>query len=365
MTDQPGSTPLLQTPLHAWHRAAGARMVPFAGWDMPVYYGGISRETLAVRQGAGIFDVSHMGRFEVRGAGAEKVLERLTVNNVSLLPPLGGQYSLMLLPNGGILDDLIVYRREESGFLVIVNASNRAKLLAWIREHAGPDVQVEDTTTETALLALQGPEALKIAESLGAGPFPSRFCLGKVSLDGVVCEVSRTGYTGEDGLEIILPAHGAVSVWEKLVERGVQPCGLGSRDTLRLEAAYCLYGHELSEELNPVQAGLSWVVKWEKGPFIGQESLLEIRKAGKRRSLVGLEMEEKSVPRQGQPVRAKGRELGIITSGTFSPTLDKSIALAYLQPDAGEVGAPVEVDAGGKVRRGFVRKLPFYRSKSL
>lgn len=358
-------TPLLHTPLHAWHQAAGARMVPFAGWDMPVYYGGISREVQAVRQRAGIFDVSHMGRFEVRGADAETTLQRLTVNNVGALPPLGGQYTLMLQPDGGILDDLIVYRREENGFLLVVNASNRLKLLTWITEHAGPDVQVEDTTTETALLALQGPEALQIAGSLGASSFPGRFSLGKVLLDGVVCEVSRTGYTGEDGLEIILPADQALPVWDKLIERGAQPCGLGSRDTLRLEAAYCLYGHELSEETNPVEAGLSWVVKWENGPFIGQEALLEIRKGGGGRILAGLEMDEKSVPRQGQPVLAAAQELGTITSGTFSPTLDKSIALAYLHRDVRGLEAPVEVDAGGKVRRGRVRKLPFYRSKSL
>jgi len=340
-------------------------MVPFAGWEMPVYYGGVTREVEAVRHRAGLFDVSHMGRLEIHGHGAEEALQRLTVNNVAALGPNAGQYSMMLRKDGGVLDDLIVYRREHGGFLLIVNASNHGKIVAWIRKHAWTDVTLEDRTAATALIALQGPDALEIARTMGAASLPARFHLMESDLAGVHTVISRTGYTGEDGLELIVPASDAIDVWSRLVEHGAVPCGLGARDTLRLEAAYCLYGHELSEETTPLEAGLSWVVKWRKGEFIGRGALAAKKEALLEVQLAGLVMDERSVPRQGQDVLMGDSQAGRITSGTFSPILGKSIALAFIQTGHNHPGARVKVISGDRARTGHICELPFYRSPRL
>lgn len=359
---------LSRTPLHSWHTAAGGRMVPFAGWDMPVYYGGINREALAVRQGAGVFDVSHMGRLELSGPGTSSLLQQITVNDIGALLPGAGHYTLMLRADAGILDDLIVYRRSENEFLVIVNASNREKILRWIEkgieEHGRGKVEIRDRTFETGLMALQGPRTREVAAALGEQDLPGRFHFRPGTLAGVACEISRTGYTGEDGIEIIVAADGAEKLWSAIVSRGVEPCGLGARDTLRLEAAYCLYGHEIDEQTNPFQAGLSWVVKLQKGEFIGRSRLVALKESGPQMALAGIEMVERSVPRQHQRVVLQGESFGQVTSGTFSPTLQKSIALAYVKP-AVPIGTVVSVESGGKLRQGCIVRLPFYRSSKI
>ncbi|MCA1595445.1 MAG: glycine cleavage system aminomethyltransferase GcvT [Chloroflexi bacterium] len=357
---------LRDTPLHRWHVDAGGRMTPFAGWDMPVYYGGINREALAVRQSVGLFDVSHMGRLELSGDGAASLLQWLTVNDIHSLAPGSGHYSLMLRPDAGILDDLIVYRRSDTAFLLIVNASSREKISEWIRAATqapgNAKVEIRDDTLGTALLALQGPRTREVAAALGEPELPGRFRFRCARLGGIPCEVSRTGYSGEDGIEIIVPADDAETLWNAIVNNGVEPCGLGARDTLRLEAAYCLYGHEISEQTNPFQAGLSWVVKLQKGDFSGRERLLALKEEGPQWVLAGIEMVERSVPRQDQPVVLEGEVIGRVTSGTFSPILQKSIALAYVNPSFHTSGACVSIEGGGKPRQGRFVRLPFYRS---
>ena len=354
--------PLKLTPLHEWHVARGARMVPFAGWEMPLYYTGISRESTAVRHKAGVFDVSHMGRLRLTGHGAEPCLQRLTVNDISALAPGAGQYTLMLREDGGILDDMIVYRSASDAFEIVVNASNREKVIRWVRGALPAGARLMDETRSTALLALQGPEAPAIARALGVIDLPGRFHFTRTSVLGTECSISRTGYTAEDGIEIMLPAESVYGLWQKIVDLGAEPCGLGSRDTLRLEAAYCLYGHEIGEDVNPLEAGLSRVVKERKGDFVGRDALSA---ATPRWSLAGVRMRERSVPRQGQAICIEGRDAGRVTSGTFSPMLGESIALALLKPRYNVPGLAVAVDAGNRLRRGEVVELPFYRSKAL
>ena len=355
----------LRTPLFDWHCAAAARMVPFAGWDMPVYYRSINAEVNAVRQRSGLFDVSHMGRLELSGPGSEDLLQLLTVNDVSKLEDKEGHYSLMLLPSGGVIDDLIVYRRSEEEFLLVVNASNRARMTQWIIEHSPPSVRLNDTTEDGALIALQGPATNRITAELGTSNLPPRFHFVGGKIAGIPCEISRTGYTGEDGIEMIVERQQATRLWQSLIDAGAVSCGLGSRDTLRLEAAYCLYGHELSEQVNPLEAGLSWVVKWQKQDFVGKEALQQVRDAGAARKLVGLNMHVRSVPRAGQAVCAGGIEIGAVTSGTFSPTLQRSIAMAFVSPQAGPPGTIVDVISQERARVGQICKLPFYRSAVL
>jgi aminomethyltransferase len=361
--DSPENPPgFLHTPLQKIHKAEGARMVPFAGWELPVYYTGITREVQAVRERAGLFDISHMGRLQLAGKGADVALQRLTVNDIrALSEPGAGQYTLMLRPDGGTLDDMIVYRREGSHFLLIVNASNRIKILGWLKEHLPSSVSVVDHTLETTLLALQGPMSIPLLKDLGCDKPPARFNIASARLGGVHCLVSRTGYTGEEGVEIITAAADAPALWELLRSRGVEPCGLGARDTLRLEAAYCLYGHELTEEINPIEAGLSWVVKPDKGDFSGRDAVTHVFPS---RKLTGILMNERSVPRPGQMVTVGSESVGVITSGTFSPTLTRSIALAYVRTDVAVPGTQVVVDPGTRGRGGVIQKLPFYRARS-
>lgn len=365
MTENTGAK---RTPLHACHLEAGARMVDFAGWDMPVQYVGVIEEHRAVRTAAGLFDVSHMGEIRVRGAEAEALLQRLTPNDVTKLVPGRAHYSGFLTERGTYVDDLLIYRLASDDFLVVVNASNAEKDFAWISERSqGADAEVTDVGASYALLALQGPKALAILEPLATSGVAALryygFLQGEV--DGVPALISRTGYTGEDGVELYVPPDAAAGLWRRLLEvgavHGLQPAGLGARDTLRLEAAMALYGHEIDDGTTPFEAGLDWVVKLDKGEFLGRDALVAQKVAGVPRRLVGFEVEGRGIARQGHGVLADGSAVGAVTSGTWSPTFEKALGLAYVPQALGEMGAPLAIDVRGRALAAKVVPTPFYR----
>jgi aminomethyltransferase len=352
-----------RTPLYDWHVAHGGRIVDFAGWAMPVQYTSITDEHTAVRTAAGLFDISHMGRLSFGGPDALALIQQVYTNNAATLKDGQARYGLVCNPAGGVRDDVLVYRWPY-GYAMVVNASNRAKIVEWLAAHkAGKQVDVTDQTTQTGMVAVQGPKVLELCRGLtdvDAGQLPYYFA-APTRYKGKQCVVSRTGYTGEEGLEVMLGAQHAVELWEDLVGRGAKPCGLGARDTLRLEAAMPLYGHELTEELDPFQAGLKWAVKLDKGDFIGREALVRLSQDAARRQRVGLELEGKRAGREGAAVLVDGREVGRVTSGTFAPTLGKVIAMAYVDPSAAVVGTALAVDVRGKPAAAHVVPLPFYR----
>ncbi len=359
---------MLQTPLNAFHRDCNARLVEFAGWEMPVVYTSIIEEHNYTRQHCSLFDVSHMGRVEFRGPDAERLLERLDTRNIGSSQPGMCRYSHMCRDDAGILDDVIVSRLEDH-FLVVCNASNREKLLGWWeRQRAGFDVDIQDRTLETAMVAIQGPEALGIMGRLLPLPLDDlkryRFKTGTVM--GVEYFIARSGYTGEDGVEIILPASMAMMAIRMLMsgaqEMGtpIRPAGLGARDTLRLEAAMPLYGHELTEEWDSITAGQEWAVDLTKD-FIGQSVLKRIKEEGPRRKITGFELEGKRIARQGATIWHDGQEVGVITSGTQSPTLGKNIAMGLLAAPLSQPGTKVEIDIRGTKTAASVVALPFYR----
>lgn len=366
----------LQTPLHAWHSAHGGRMVEFGGWSMPVQYTSITEEHQAVRNRVGLFDISHMGRLVFEGPEAERWLEQATTNNVAKLAPGRIQYSLLVNEQGGVLDDVLVYRMLDNGLRMVCNASNRARVTNQLNAVAealslDPLTRAGDHTLTTAMIAVQGPKAeATLQRILGTplGPIGSyQLCEGPIiagPANGAHAVVSRTGYTGEDGFELIVPSPLALPVWETLLDAGrefaILPCGLGARDTLRFEAAMPLYGHELDESINPYAAGLGWVVKLNKGDFVGREALRGF-KANPGRTRIGLALEGKRIARQGCPVRFDGAEVGVVTSGTFSPTLGRSLAMALVEPAAETVGARLVVDVRGRDEPAEVVTLPFYR----
>ncbi len=345
-------------------------MAEFAGWEMPLWYGGAVEEHRAVRETAGLFDVSHMGRFELTGPGATPTLSFLITINPGAIPVGAARYALVCHEKGGILDDVFVYRLGENAYLVVVNASNREKLARWFEDHIGRDTEFTDRTVDTALLALQGPRSLEILQAAGE-PAGERlrlreFAPGRVA--GVPVTVARTGYTGERGVEIVVPASDAVKVWDALGEagrdRGLRPAGLAARDTLRLEMGYALYGHEIDESTTPLEAGLEWAVTFEKPDFMGREALLEQKKRGLKRTLVGL-VTESGVPRQGYKVLdAGGSAVGAVTSGNLSPMLGKGIAMAYVPPQHSAVGTRLAIEIRGKAVPVEVVPRPFYRKKS-
>jgi len=378
-TSPEAGAPLRRTPLYDCHRELGARMVGFAGWEMPVQYTGVIEEHRAVRGAAGLFDVSHMGEVRVRGAGAESFLQGLTPNDVAQLVPGRAHYSGLLTERGTYVDDLLIYRLAPDDFLVVVNASNAERDLAWIREH-GPDraasapadtpaVDVADEGDRFALLALQGPRALAILEPLASPGISGLryygFLRGEVA--GVPAILSRTGYTGEDGFELYLEPAGAPEVWRRLLAagapHGLVPAGLGARDTLRLEAAMALYGHEIDERTTPLEAGLSWVVKLGKGDFLGRAALAEQSERGVAKTLVGFTVEGRGIARQGHGVLSEGKAVGEVTSGTWSPTLEKAIGMAYVPPALAAPGTPLELDVRGRTLAAVVVELPFYHRK--
>jgi aminomethyltransferase len=353
----------LRTPLYDWHVAHGARMVEFGGWDMPVQYTGIVEEHQTVRSAAGLFDISHMGRLSFGGPGALDLIQHICTNNAATMKDFQVRYSLVCNEQGGIRDDILIYRWPY-GWAMVVNASNREKIVAWLNEHKGNrDVQLVDQTASTCMVAVQGPKTLEMCKGMfdadvSALPYyfatPTRY-------HEKGCVVSRTGYTGEDGLEAMVGAGQAVELWEDLLARGAKPCGLGARDTLRLEAGMPLYGHELNEDTDPFQAGLAWAVKMDKGAFIGRAALERRRQDPNAKKRVGLELDGKRPAREGAPVLQAGREVGRVTSGTLTPTLNKAVAMAYVEPHLTATGTAVEVDIRGKTAAARVVPLPFYR----
>lgn len=369
------SDALRSTPLDAAHRALGARMMPFAGFDMPVQYTGILDEHRAVREAAGLFDVSHMGEFRVRGPQALDLVQHLVTNDAASLTDGRAMYAVLCHESGGAVDDLLVYRRAADDVLLVVNASNIAKdwaHIASVADTLGLDAEMTDESDATALLALQGPRAFETfhrATELDASDIPYyhfRVMDGVFGADDVM--VSHTGYTGEPGLEIYMPATHAATAWDALLgagrDLGVLPAGLGARDTLRLEAGYCLYGHELDDETTPLEAGLGWVVKLDAGDFVGRDALARQKAGGVPRRLVGFVLGERGVPRQGCGlVGPDGAPVGVVTSGSQSPALGAGIGLGFVPNDPAWTtpGTAIGVDVRGRILGATVRKPPFHK----
>jgi len=360
-----------QTPLDAVHKALGARMVPFGGWEMPVQYAGVIEEHLAVRQRAGLFDVSHMGEIEVRGPAALTLVQRLTTNDAAQLVDGQVQYSALCYSDGGVVDDVTLYRSSASHFFFCVNAANTDKDFAWMQQvHAESGLAgatLTNRSSEFAQLALQGPKAAAILARLTTVPLTgiAYYHFGEGEVAGAPALISRTGYTGEDGFELYIPAATAVAVWTRLLEvgggDGLVPIGLGARDTLRLEKGYALYGHELSPQISPLEAGLGWIVKLEKGDFVGRAALVQQKAAGIPRRLVGLVMAERGIPREGYPVFAGEVQVGSVTSGTMSPSLKVGIALALVESAHAAVGGELLVGIRDHRLRARIVKPPFVK----
>ena len=343
---------LLKTPLHDRHVALGARMVPFAGWEMPVQYEGVIAEHRAVRADCGVFDVSHMGEFEVEGPQATALLQATLSNDLDKIGPGEAQYTLLTNERGGIIDDLIVYRLEEVRYLLIVNAANREADLGWLKDKEIRGSDVRDVSDEYALLAVQGPRAI---ERLGL-PEARQFTFAEGEIDGIQCMVNRTGYTGEAGCEILVMAEDAGDLWDRVLERGAVPCGLGARDTLRLEASLPLHGNDIMPDTDAISAGLGWCCALDKD-FTGAEELREIKARGPERKLVSFVLEEKAVPRQGMAIEGGGE----VTSGTHSPMLDRGIGMGYVRADSSAPSTELAIDVRGKSRRARVVKRPIYK----
>src|SRR5512141_844027 len=357
-----------RTPLYEVHVRAGARMVEFAGWEMPVQYQGILAEHQAVRERVGLFDVSHMGEVVFRGPKALESLQRLFTNDLSKCADGQAQYGCVCRENGGIVDDVVVYRRAADDLLVCVNAGNRQKDHEWLASHAaGADVKNE--SDDWAQLALQGPLAAQLLQRLTKVNLSAmrsyRFAPGEVA--GIPCLVARTGYTGEDGFELFCPPARAAALWDALMEagkpEGIRPCGLGARDSLRLEMAYRLYGSDMDDRTTPLEAGLAWVVKLDKGEFVGREALLRQREQGLAKKLVGFTLTDPGIARHGYPVLQDGRKVGEVTSGTKSPSLGTSIGLAYVPTALAAEGSTFAVEIRGRPAAARVVKTPFYVRK--
>jgi len=345
---------LRRTPLHDRHVALGARMVPFAGWEMPVQYQGVIDEHKAVRTDAGVFDVSHMGEIEVEGPTARDLLQGTLSNDVDRLDPGGAQYTLLTNETGGIVDDLIAYRLNEHRYLIVANASNAATVYAWLKERELRGSDVRDVSDEYALLAVQGPRAL---ERLGLEPAKA-FTWQMGELDGVEVMVNRTGYTGEEGVELACMADDAGRLWDAVLDRGVVPCGLGARDTLRLEVCYPLHGNDIGPQWDAISSGLGWACALET-EFTGVERLREVKADGPEQKLVPFAMTERAIPRQGMAVAGGGE----VTSGTMSPMLEVGIGLAYVPAARATPGTELVIDVRGRERRAEVKKKPLYRKE--
>jgi aminomethyltransferase len=361
------ATALRRTPLYDQHLAAGARMVPFAGWEMPVQYGGVKEEHLAVRLASGVFDVSHMGEIETVGPGALALLQRLLSNDVAKIEVGGAQYSVLCRDDGGILDDLFTYRLADQRYLTVTNAANHDKDLAWFRDHAaGFECEVTDRLEAYAMLAVQGPNARAIVAELAGAELPPRMRAAAVpfadELQGVQALVCGTGYTGEDGVELLVPPEAAPALWDGLLERGVAPAGLAARDTLRTEVCFHLYGNDMDESRNPVEAGLTWCCKEDTG-FIGSDVVAAARAGGTAEKLAAFALTGSGIPRQGNPVVAGDEDVGAVTSGTFSPSLERGIGMAYVRAALAQVGTEVEIDVRGKRRAARIESKPLYEKK--
>lgn len=351
-----------QTPLYESHVKLGARMVPFAGWEMPLYYSSIIAEHNSVRSSAGIFDIGHMGALKVTGNNALSFLQKTLSNDASKLDIGSSQYSIILNRSGGVIDDIFVYRLPDS-FMLIINASNTDKDIAWLKKHLIDDVKLEDVKDNLTLLALQGPKSQDILQKITDADLKKlgHHEIMSAKVLGVFCLVSRTGYTGEDGFEIFLDRSKAEPVWKKLLEHGAAPCGLAARDTLRLEAGMPLYGHEYNEGITPLETGFSFAVKFDKGDFIGKSSLLMHKEEGISKKLVGIKLKEMGIPRQGCKMFKNGNLIGYITSGTMSPTLKAPIGMGYVRIENSEVGSTLDIEIRGKLVPAEIVKLPFYK----
>ena len=368
-----GGASLKETPLRERHEALGARLVPFAGWLMPVQYTGILQEHRAVRSAAGLFDLGHMGQVEVSGPDALPFLQQVTTNDVAALEPGRAQYSLLPNERGGVVDDIIVYRRPSGdGYMVVVNASNAAKDVAWLRQQRaarpGLDATVEDASDRTGMIAIQGPRAAAIVQRLTEVDLSTidGFHWVEGAVAGVPAKIARTGYTGEDGFEFYTAIDRVGDLWDALLRagaaEGLVPVGLGARDTLRLEARMPLYGNELADDIGPLEAGLGWAVKLDKGDFVGREAIAAMKESGASRRTVGFKLVERGgAPRAHYEVQVDGRAVGQVTSGAFSPTLGENIGLALVDREVAGVGKPLDVVIRGKPVRAVQVKTPFYR----
>jgi aminomethyltransferase len=347
---------LRRSPLDDRHRAAGAKLIEFAGWEMPVQYAGIKAEHLAVRRDAGVFDVSHMGQIETTGPGAEALLQHLLSNDIRRLPEGGAQYSVICTPEGGVLDDVFTYRLAETCFVTVSNAANHERDLEWFQRHAPDfDADVIDRRDAFAMLAVQGPRARGLLQGLADGALPSRMhCAGR-TVAGVPMLVCGTGYTGEPGVELLLDPDGAGEVWDALLAAGATPVGLGARDTLRLEVGYHLYGNDLDRNHGPIEAGLGWCCRESTG-FVGSDVVARVRAEGPEQKLVAFEMTGRGIARQGNAIAGGG----IVTSGTYSPSLERGIGLAYVPVARAELGSELEIDVRGTPRAAVVAAKPLY-----
>jgi aminomethyltransferase len=368
MAEQPSDN-LKKTPFYRHHIEAGAKMVPFAGYIMPVQYSGITREHLAVRKNVGLFDISHMGEFEVSGSDALSFIQKMMVNDASRLEPGNIQYSCMCYDDGGIVDDLLVYRLEDK-YMLVVNASNIDKDFDWLESHLEGDLQLVNRSDDFGLLAVQGPNAIKILRAVCNYDFDSLsyYNSATVAIAGHDVLLSRTGYTGEDGFEIYIPPAYAEDIWKAIVDEGkkhdLKFIGLGARDTLRLEMKMALYGNDIDQTTNPIEAGLAWIVNFDKGDFVSREILLEQKQNKPKRRLICLELEGKAFPRHGYDIVNDGQVVGNVTSGTFSPSLEKPIAMGYLPLPLTKLGNKVEVSIRNKLFPATVVKPPFYKEAS-
>jgi aminomethyltransferase len=363
------SSTLSKTPLHARHTALNARMVPFAGWEMPVEYSGISAEHMAVRTRAGLFDVSHMGEIEVAGKNALAAVQRISSNDASRLAMGQAHYSGLLTPDGTFVDDMLVYRIGPNHFMLVVNGANTAKDFAWIGEQikVAGDVACVDSSSRYALIAVQGPAAREVLQPLTGLELEriKYYWFGHGEVANARAIVSRTGYTGEDGYEIFVPPAMADRVWEALMESGrsvdIAPCGLGARDTLRLEASMRLFGNDIDESTSVLEADLGWIVGWNKDSFIGRERLIEQKQAGVARKLVGFEMIDRGIARHGHRVMQGDKPVGVVTSGTQTPFLKRAIGMAYVPVELATAGSEITIDVRGRPSTARVVPMPFYR----
>ncbi|MEM8605539.1 MAG: glycine cleavage system aminomethyltransferase GcvT [Myxococcota bacterium] len=359
---------LRETPLIKEHQALSARLVPFAGWRMPVQYRGIKAEHQAVREHAGLFDVSHMGELFIQGAEAVGAVNALVTNDVTQLEVGQALYTVCCNEEGGILDDLIVYRIAPDRILVVCNASNREKIAGHFETHLSDSVSFEDASDRMALLALQGPEAAAVLAGAGADPALTEltsFRVAEGKVGDVAALAARTGYTGEDGFELFCEGRDAPGLWRRILEagetHGIQPVGLGARDTLRLEAKLALYGNDIDETTHPYEAGLGWVVKLDAGDFVGRAALAAIKEAGITRKLVGFEMTGRGIARHGYPIVADGAAVGTVTSGSPGPTVGRNIGLGYVPKGLSRVGTALGIEIRGKVVDAVVVRTPFYK----
>lgn len=360
---------LKKTPLYEIHKSLGARLVPFAGWEMPVQYSGLMDEHKAVREKAGIFDVSHMGEVDIKGKDALKFVQKVTTNDASLLSQGQAQYSLICYPDGGIVDDTIVYKFGAEHYMLCVNASNAEKDFNWLKEQdqGDLDVTLTDVSNKYALIALQGPNSRAILENLTNCDLSSlkSFHFDSIELKGIKTILSKTGYTGEDGFEIFVEPGKASELWQAIMDEGgpygLKPAGLGARDTLRLEMKYTLYGNDIDATTSPLEAGLGWVVKIDKGDFTGRDALVNQKNEGIKRKLVCVQVRGKGIPRQGYEIYAGGKAIGIVTSGTMSPTLGMGIAIAYIDSDYAATSTTVDIMVRGKAIEGIIVAPPFYK----